>query len=202
MTRNIELLSAQQENASLAVENERTRFARDLHDILGHSLTVITVKAELAQRLLDIDPERARAEIADLERLSRDALSRRTPCRRGLPRADASGRAGPGPHCPGSGRDRGDPAQLRRRGPDRAARALRVDRPRRRHQRDPALPARSCCEVRLTPTSAEVRDDGSGGSTPGSGSGLAGLRERASAVGATVVTQHLSPGFSLQVVRP
>ena len=55
--------------------NERNRFARDLHDILGHSLTVITVKAELANRLLDVDPERARAELADLERLSRDALA-------------------------------------------------------------------------------------------------------------------------------
>ena len=48
--------------------------ARDLHDILGHSLTVITVKAELAGRLMDADPARARAEVADLERLSRDAL--------------------------------------------------------------------------------------------------------------------------------
>ena len=75
MNRNIALLRAEQENANLAVENERTRFARDLHDILGHSLTVITVKAELAQRMLDVDPERTRAELADLERLSRDALS-------------------------------------------------------------------------------------------------------------------------------
>ena len=75
ISRNIDLLRAQEENAGLAVENERTRFARDLHDILGHSLTVITVKAELAQRLLDVDTERARAELADLERLSRDALS-------------------------------------------------------------------------------------------------------------------------------
>jgi two-component system sensor histidine kinase DesK len=61
--------------------------------------------------------------------------------------------------------------------------------------------ARSC-EVRLTPSSAEVVDDGTGPDhAPGPGSGLAGLRERASAVGATVVTRHLSPGFSLQVVR-
>ena len=64
-----------EENARLAVDDERNRFARDLHDILGHSLTVITVKAELANRLLDVDPERARAELADLERLSRDALA-------------------------------------------------------------------------------------------------------------------------------
>src|SRR5436305_12370280 len=75
MTRNIELVRAHEENASLAVENERTRFARDLHDILGHSLTVITVKAELAQKLMDVDLARARAEVADLERLSRAALA-------------------------------------------------------------------------------------------------------------------------------
>jgi two-component system sensor histidine kinase DesK len=68
------LVSAHAENAELAVENERTRFARDLHGILGHSLTVITVKAELAQRLLDVDPEGTRRELSDLEGLSRDAL--------------------------------------------------------------------------------------------------------------------------------
>src|SRR5690242_13879869 len=49
------LVVAQQEIAALAVQNERARIARDLHDILGHSLTVVTVKAELAQRLLDVD---------------------------------------------------------------------------------------------------------------------------------------------------
>ncbi len=75
MLRNVELLSAREENARLAVEDERNRLARDLHDILGHSLTVITVKAELANRLLDVDPARARRELADLERLSRDALA-------------------------------------------------------------------------------------------------------------------------------
>lgn len=48
MLRNVDLMRAREENARLAVEEERNRFARDLHDILGHSLTVITVKAELA----------------------------------------------------------------------------------------------------------------------------------------------------------
>jgi two-component system sensor histidine kinase DesK len=73
--RNSQLLIARDEVARLAVSAERERMARDMHDILGHSLTVITVKAELAGRLLEIDPERAGAEIADLERLSREALS-------------------------------------------------------------------------------------------------------------------------------
>ena len=75
MRRNIALLRAEQENASLAVENERTRFARDLHDILGHSLTVITVKAELApaaaRRRPRARPQRARRPRAP----RRDALA-------------------------------------------------------------------------------------------------------------------------------
>ena len=61
----------------------------------------------------------------------------------------------------------------------------------------------SRCEVRLTPTCAEVLDDGVVAPSPnGHGSGLAGLRERAADVGATVVTRQLDPGFSLSVVRP
>lgn len=54
---------------------ERERIARDMHDILGHALSVIALKAELAGRLLARDGERAKAEIADVERLSRDALA-------------------------------------------------------------------------------------------------------------------------------
>ena len=75
LVRNTQLVAAEKENQRLAVSEERNRFARDLHDILGHSLTVITVKAELANKLMDVDPDRARAELADLERLSRDALA-------------------------------------------------------------------------------------------------------------------------------
>ena len=60
----------------------------------------------------------------------------------------------------------------------------------------------SRCEVRLTQSSAEVVDNGTATpSSNGHGSGLAGLRERAADVGATVVTRQLSPGFSLSVVR-
>ena len=46
----------------LTITAERDRVARDVHDVLGHSLTVVSVKAELAQRLIDLDPERARTE--------------------------------------------------------------------------------------------------------------------------------------------
>ena len=207
MSRNIALLRAQRENAELAVENERTRFARDLHDILGHSLTVITVKAELAQRLIDVDPERTRTELADLERLSRDALAdvRRavsgyreltlpgelTRARMALAGADIEA------VLPGSTED--VPGELRelfawtvREGVTNVLRHSGATR----------------CEVRLTARSAEVRDDGTAGASarlagePASpGSGLAGLRERAAAVGADVVVRRLDPGFCLEVRR-
>ena len=62
------------ELARMAVADERLRIARDLHDLLGHSLSLITLKAELAGRLLDADPERAAREIADLESVARRSL--------------------------------------------------------------------------------------------------------------------------------
>ena len=67
---------AHQEVATmLSIAQERERVARDVHDVLGHSLTVITVKAELAERLIDLDPQRARAEVADILSLSRQSLA-------------------------------------------------------------------------------------------------------------------------------
>ncbi len=72
---NQELTEARSEVARLAAENERTRIARDLHDLLGHSLTTITVKAGLARRLAATDPERSVAEIAAVEELSRQSLA-------------------------------------------------------------------------------------------------------------------------------
>jgi two-component system sensor histidine kinase DesK len=54
---------------------ERERIARDLHDILGHTLSVIVLKSELAGKLIEQDPERARREIAEVEKVSRKALA-------------------------------------------------------------------------------------------------------------------------------
>jgi two-component system, NarL family, sensor histidine kinase DesK len=73
--RNVLLRRAQEEVARLAVAEERARLARDLHDSLGHSLTVVTVKSELARKLVSRDPEKAEAEIADIERLAREGLA-------------------------------------------------------------------------------------------------------------------------------
>ena len=64
-----------EENVALAAVAERERIARDLHDVLGHTLSVIVLKAELAGRLVLLDPARAAAEMADVERTSRDALA-------------------------------------------------------------------------------------------------------------------------------
>ena len=69
------LLAAQEENITLAAVAERERIARDLHDVLGHTLSVIVLKAELAGRLVERDPQRAAAEIGDVERTARTALA-------------------------------------------------------------------------------------------------------------------------------
>jgi two-component system, NarL family, sensor histidine kinase DesK len=205
MNRNVDLLLAREENARLAVEEERNRMARDLHDILGHSLTVITVKAELAGRLMDADPARARAEVADLERLSRDALVdvrravegfRELTLPGELARArEALRSAGIEADLPGSAED--VPSDMRevfawavREGVTNVIRHSGATR----------------CTVRLAPERVEVLDNGSGARVdvvrPGPGGhGLAGLRERATAVGATLLTRTLEPqGFSMAIV--
>jgi two-component system, NarL family, sensor histidine kinase DesK len=69
------LAAANEEIEHLAKVAERERIARDLHDVLGHTLSVIILKSELAGKLIDRDPERAKAEIADVEKTSREALA-------------------------------------------------------------------------------------------------------------------------------
>ena len=204
INRNVEVLAVREENAQLALADERNRFARDLHDILGHSLTVITVKAELADRLFDADPERARAEVRDLERLSRDAL------------ADVR-RAVEGY------RELTLPGELSRARSALSAAEIVADLP--NSTDDVAGDVRELfawtvregitnvirhsgarhCRVRLSAREVEVVDDGHGSrqaSSPEAGHGLIGLRERAAALGGTVVTRSLDPGFSLTVVVP
>jgi two-component system sensor histidine kinase DesK len=201
ISRNIEVLAVREENAKLALDDERNRFARDLHDILGHSLTVITVKAELAQKLIGVDLDRAKAEVADLERLSRDAL------------ADVR-RAVEGY------RELTLPGELSRAKMALEAAEIEADLPNSTDEVRTGLRevfawtiregvtnvirhsgARRCV-VRMTPSTVEIADDGRGSDSSAPGNGLVGLRERASAVGATIVTSSLEPGFSLKVVAP
>jgi two-component system sensor histidine kinase DesK len=192
--RNTQLVIARDEVARLAVSAERERMARDMHDILGHSLTVITVKAELAGRLIDVDPERAGAEIADLERLSREALAdvratiggyREVTLSRELANArsalTAAGitadLAGAVDEVPGERRELFGWAV--REGVTNVVRHSGASR----------------CAVHVGRNHVEVVDDGRGleecsnGTQPPDptpGNGLAGLRERAQAAGATM----------------
>ena len=199
---NARLRLAQEENQRLAISEERNRFARDLHDILGHSLTVITVKAELAGRLVDADPDRARTEIADLERLSRDALAdvRRavegyreltlpgelSRARTALAAAEiAADLPNSTDHVPGDLRELF--AWTIREGVTNVVRHSGARR----------------CTVRLSADAAEVRDDGRGPVDGVDGHGLVGLRERAARVGASVEAgRGARSGFVLRVSAP
>ncbi|HEX8971600.1 sensor histidine kinase [Oryzihumus sp.] len=202
--RNIDLSLAREENARLAVEEERNRVARDLHDILGHSLTVITVKAELAGRLMEVDPDRARAEVADLERLSRDALVDVRRAVEGYRELTLPGELARARAALGAAEIDADlptstdmvPGDLRelfawgvREGVTNVIRHSAATR----------------CTVRLTPDSVEVLDNGRGPRDAElmerSGNGLRGLCERAAAVGATLMTRTVEPqGFSMQII--
>jgi two-component system sensor histidine kinase DesK len=203
--RNTELAAAREEITRLAVADERNRFARDLHDLLGHSLTVVSVKAELAARLVTMAPDRAEAELFDIQRLAREALTdvrsavggyREVSLGVELARARsalvAAGIEADLPFDPG-----GVPADLEelfgwvvREGVTNVVRHSGASR----------------CRVGLGPASVEVLDDGRGpspssGST--AGSGLAGLRERVAAVGGALsVGRAEHGGFSLRVTVP
>jgi two-component system, NarL family, sensor histidine kinase DesK len=72
---NRKLRKANEEIEHLAKVAERERIARDLHDVLGHTLSVITLKSELAGKLMDRDPQRAGKEIREVSEISRQALS-------------------------------------------------------------------------------------------------------------------------------
>lgn len=193
------LVAAREEKAGMAVELERTRLARDLHDILGHSLTVITVKTELAGRLVDVDPTRAKAEIAEVERLAREALAdvrttvsgyRELSLATELARARrALADAGIEAHLPGSVDETTHGAR------DLFAWVLREGVTNViRHSR-----ARTCW-VTLRPGALEIRDDGPTRGDTLPGNGLTGIRERARQVGARVTAGAIEPhGFLLRV---
>jgi two-component system sensor histidine kinase DesK len=70
-----QLLRKQEEVEQMATIAERERISRDLHDLLGHTLSLITLKAELAGKLFERDPAACRREIGDIERSARAALS-------------------------------------------------------------------------------------------------------------------------------
>lgn len=208
---------ANDELTRLAVVEERARFSRDLHDVLGHSLTVVTMKSELAGRLVDIDPERAKAEIADIERLSREALQGLRQAVSGYREADLDAELV-------SARAALDAAGVRATLPAdgsvvaRDVRSLFAWALREGVTNVVRHAAASTARVTLTRTSLTVEDDGTGALADGAGAaggpaaggvvaalggnGLRGMRERAEAVGATLETGTSDlGGFLLRVTR-
>jgi two-component system sensor histidine kinase DesK len=197
----IQLIATQHELARVAVEQERNRVGRDMHDILGHSLTVITVKAELAGRLLETDPQRAAKEIAEVEELARGALAdvRSTVAGyRGVSvvselanARSALEAAGIQADLPGSVDD--IPSGYR----ELFGWALRegITNVVRHSQA-------TSCSVRLGPSFVEVSDNGRGPTenTSSSGTGLDGLRERVKdAGGSLAIGRAAGGGFLLRV---
>jgi two-component system, NarL family, sensor histidine kinase DesK len=187
VTANSQLREAREELARLAVAAERERMARDLHDVLGHSLTTITVKAGLARRLLERgDTGRAAEEVTDVEQLGRQALAevRSTVAAN---RVASLGRelAGAREALRAAGIEADLPAAVDNVPPDRQQAFAHVVREgvtnTIRHS------AARSCTVHLTPTSVEVVDDGAGSpdGTP-AGHGLSGLTERLAAIGGWV----------------
>jgi two-component system sensor histidine kinase DesK len=192
------LIEARAEVARLASEAERNRIARDLHDLLGHSLTAITVKSSLARRLADSEPGRSRQEIEEVETLSRQTLADVRAAVSGYRDVTVAGELARGRELlRASGvtadlptaTDMVDAAHQElfgwvvREGLTNVARHARATR----------------CTVALAASEVEVRDDGVGG--PASwGTGLDGLQERVTMAGGTVEAGPLSPrGWRLRV---
>jgi two-component system sensor histidine kinase DesK len=205
-----ELAAAREEIALLAaseaVAAERLRFARDLHDLLGHSLSLITLKSELAGRLAATNQTRAAAEIADVERVARQALREVREAvadyRRPMLRAelDAAGEL-----LAAAGIEASIEAPVAPLPPaidavlawtvrEGVTNVIRHSRARR-------------CEIRISREGetirAEVSDDGQGVAPETYGSGLSGLAERITEQGGHLTTTaHDSGGFALRVTLP
>lgn len=192
------LTEARAELARLSAENERSRIARDLHDLLGHSLTTITMKAGLAARLGKADPPRALQEIAEVEALARRSLADVRAAVSDFKDVTLTGELA-------SGRE-----VLRAAG-------IAADLPRAVDVVDPSHQElfgwvvregvtnivrhahASSCAVRLSGRSVEIVDDGVGGpELPGNG--ISGLRERVAAAGGVLDAGPLQPnGWRLRV---
>nr|WSX77009.1 sensor histidine kinase [Streptomyces sp. NBC_00899] len=207
-----ELREARRTVAQLAATEERLRLARDLHDLLGHSLSLITLKSELAGRMLPARPEDAARQVADIEQVSRQALvdvrkavsGYRRPTLAGEAAAARGALASAGVavrvHVPDllPGLDRDAEGAL--------AWALREAATNVVRHSGAAL---CVCAVTLDPAAGQavltVSDDGRGpaGAAPARGNGLTGLAERLALAGGTLTTDRAGDGgFTLRATVP
>jgi two-component system sensor histidine kinase DesK len=183
-----QLKKANEEIGHLAKVAERERIARDLHDVLGHTLSVIILKSELAGKLIDRDPERAKAEIADVEKTSREALTEVRSTIRGY-RAyslDAELKQAQTTLETAGLRVTSESAAVLLTPVQESVVALVVREAVTNVVRHAG--ARNCL-LRLVPVNGacrfEIQDDGRGGATV-EGNGLRGMRERIEALGGTL----------------
>ena len=181
------------EGRELAAAAEREEIGRDVHDLLGHSLTVLTLKAEVAHRLVRRDPEAAEHELAEIVELSRSALADvratvtrlRAPDLAGQVEASRTAFAAADVAAVFSGRAADVPLPQR----ELLAWALREATTNvLRH----AGAAR--VSVALAPGRVRVQDDGAGVAGHRPGNGLTGLRERVEAIGGALVLTSPAPG--------
>jgi len=195
---NTALVEARAEVARLASEAERTRIARDLHDLLGHSLTAITVKSTLARRLLDTEIGRAGEEMTAVETLARQALTDVRAAVSGYRDVTLAGELARGRELLRACGVTADlPTAVDVVGPDHQELFGWVVREGLTNVARHARATR--CAVTLSASSVEVVDDGVGGMTA-EGTGLTGLRERVAAAGGSVETGPIHPrGWRLSV---
>lgn len=168
------------ERANLVIA-ERDRMARDVHDLIGHSLTVVNLKAQLAERLVDTDPARARAELAEIQAIVSEALGgvRHTVTQaRSTTADDELVTAGDALTSGGIGVEViGDPATISGTiglVTGWVVREATTNVLRHAHA--------SKCRFTFTPTSMAIEDDGDGTNWR-EGNGIRGMRERVAAAG-------------------
>ncbi|MCW4602890.1 sensor histidine kinase [Janibacter indicus] len=179
----------------LAVSTERDRVARDVHDVLGHSLTVISLKADLAERLIDIDPDRARDEVRQIQSLTRQSLAEIRATVAGLRVARLAEER---ESAATALRDAGIAATLPA-DPDVVDPGARITAAWVLRESVTNVVRHSGAqrvEVDWGPTWLEIADDGRGLRGRREGSGLTGLRERVAAVGGRIEIGDGLPGGS------
>jgi two-component system sensor histidine kinase DesK len=194
-----QLRRSNEEILRLATLSERERIGRDLHDLLGHTLSVIALKSELARKLVDRDVDAARNEIGEVERVARDALSqvrtaisgiRSTALAAEISAATALLQAhGLSVTC------ESEPVQLPLAAETALALSLREAATNvRRHSG--ARGVSICVRREASTVVVEVADDGRGGRIV-PGNGLNGMRERLDCVGGTLTLSPNKEGGTL-----
>ncbi|MEU2246343.1 sensor histidine kinase [Streptomyces sp. NPDC019224] len=210
----IELRAARATVAQLAANEERLRLARDLHDLLGHSLSLITLKSELAGRMLPDRPELAAAQVADIEQVSRQALADVRSAVTGYRRPTLPGElAGARTALAAAGVTAEVPADAPDGLPEKAEEVLawglreavtNVVRHSGAHRCTVTLAPRQALDGRVLELT--VADDGRGATGTAPGNGLTGLAERLATVDGTLITRATHPrsgkGFTMVLSVP